>query len=221
MPDNLADEERVAVGSAEDVARRRPQGFRDPRSAQSARAARDGLRGIGEGSSRPPAARGRVFPIVSWPNAGRKHILASAMAGGDSAGIGGLDDTRQKGAPVLTSSWRPPSSLFMRVCTGASSARTRPHRTGAQLGVPGTDELGEDGMADSASRLYEEEFDEGQVDDLRAELASVKDAEERLAAGTFGLSVESGEPIPDERLEAVPTAERTVDEQTRFERQAG
>jgi DnaK suppressor protein len=91
----------------------------------------------------------------------------------------------------------------------------------AQLGVPGTDELEGDGMADSGSRLYEEEFDEGQVDDLRAELASVKHAEERLAAGTFGLSVESGEPIPDERLEAVPAAERTVEEQTRFARQAG
>jgi Prokaryotic dksA/traR C4-type zinc finger len=30
----------------------------------------------------------------------------------------------------------------------------------------------------------------------------------------------SGEPIPDERLDAVPTAERTVEEQTHFERQA-
>jgi DnaK suppressor protein len=38
-------------------------------------------------------------------------------------------------------------------------------------------------------------------------------AEARLAAGTYGLSVESGTPIPDERLEAVPTAERTVDEE--------
>jgi DnaK suppressor protein len=98
--------------------------------------------------------------------------------------------------------------------------RDRIEQALAQLGVPGTDELEGDGTADSGSRLYEEEFDEGQVDDLRAELASVEHAEERLAAGTFGLSVESGEPIPDERLEAVPTAERTVEEQTRFERQA-
>ena len=99
--------------------------------------------------------------------------------------------------------------------------RDRIEQALAQLGVPGTDELGGDGMADSGSRLYEEEFEEGQADDLRAELASLKHAEERLGAGTFGLSVESGEPIPDERLEAVPTAERTVEEQTRFERQAG
>ncbi|MGH3002921.1 MAG: TraR/DksA C4-type zinc finger protein [Gaiellaceae bacterium] len=32
--------------------------------------------------------------------------------------------------------------------------------------------------------------------------------------------MESGRPIPDERLEAVPTAERTADEQARFERGA-
>lgn len=38
-------------------------------------------------------------------------------------------------------------------------------------------------------------------------------AEQRLAAGTYGLSVESGRPIPDERLEAVPTAELTVEEE--------
>src|SRR6266566_3825244 len=80
---------------------------------------------------------------------------------------------------------------------------------------------GQDEMADSASQLYEEESEEGRVDDLQDELALVKRAEERLAAGTYGLSVESGEPIPDERLEANPTAERTVEEHTRFERQAG
>lgn len=41
----------------------------------------------------------------------------------------------------------------------------------------------------------------------------VAGAEARLAAGTYGLSFESGEPIPDERLESVPTAERTVEEE--------
>ena len=92
----------------------------------------------------------------------------------------------------------------------------------ARLNVPGREELaGQDEMADSASQLYEEEFDEGQADDLRAELAAVKHAEERLATGTYGLSVESDAPIPDERLEAVPTALRTIEEQERFDHQAG
>lgn len=66
--------------------------------------------------------------------------------------------------------------------------------------------------------LYQDEFDAGRLEDLRAELAAVERAEARLAAGTYGLSVESGEPIPDGRLEAIPTAERTVEEQERYER---
>jgi len=64
-----------------------------------------------------------------------------------------------------------------------------------------------------ASDLYQDELDEGLSDDLREELAAVTRAEARLAAGTYGLSVESGKPIPDERLEALPTAERTTEEE--------
>jgi DnaK suppressor protein len=56
---------------------------------------------------------------------------------------------------------------------------------------------------------------------LQAELAAVARAEARLAAGTYGVSVESGARIPDERLEVEPLAERTVDEQARFERDQG
>jgi DnaK suppressor protein len=67
--------------------------------------------------------------------------------------------------------------------------------------------------ANLASDLYQDEYDEGREDDLRAQLAAVERAEERLAAGTYGLSVESGQPIPDERLEAVPTAELTAEEE--------
>jgi DnaK suppressor protein len=69
--------------------------------------------------------------------------------------------------------------------------------------------------ANLASDLYQDELDEGLSDDLRDELAALERAEARLAAGTYGRSIESGEPIPDERLEALPTAERTVEEETR------
>lgn len=61
--------------------------------------------------------------------------------------------------------------------------------------------------------LYQDEFDAGRARDLKDRLAAVERAEERLAAGTYGLSTRSGEPIPDERLEANPTAELTVAEQ--------
>jgi DnaK suppressor protein len=64
-----------------------------------------------------------------------------------------------------------------------------------------------------ASDLYQDELDEGLREDFEAQLAAVERAEERLAAGTYGLSVRSGEPIPDERLEALPTAELTVEEE--------
>lgn len=64
-----------------------------------------------------------------------------------------------------------------------------------------------------ASDLYQDELDEGLADGLRDQLAALERAEARLAAGTYGLSIESGEPIPDERLEALPTAERTAEEE--------
>ena len=72
--------------------------------------------------------------------------------------------------------------------------------------VPG-DEESED--------LYQDEFNLGRAADLRRQLDAVERADARLAAGTYGLSIESGKPIPDERLEAIPTAERTVEEERR------
>ncbi|HXQ00588.1 MAG TPA: TraR/DksA C4-type zinc finger protein [Solirubrobacteraceae bacterium] len=74
----------------------------------------------------------------------------------------------------------------------------------AEQGEPG--ELG-------SEDLYEKELEEGLTEDLAEQLAAVERADARLAAGTYGISVDSGEPIPDERLEALPAAERTVEEQ--------
>ena len=71
--------------------------------------------------------------------------------------------------------------------------------------------------ADSGSDLESESVDLSLTADVRAELAAVKRAEERIALRTYGRSVESGLPIPDERLEAEPLAERTVEEQRLFE----
>jgi DnaK suppressor protein len=70
-----------------------------------------------------------------------------------------------------------------------------------------------DDPGNQATDLYQDEFDEGLADDLREDLAALERAEARLAAGTYGLSVETGRPIPDERLEALPTAERTIEEE--------
>jgi len=74
--------------------------------------------------------------------------------------------------------------------------------------------------ANLAAELYLDELDEGLADDLREQLDALERAERRLAAGTYGLSIESGKRIPDERLEALPTAERTVEEERALERGA-
>ena len=56
---------------------------------------------------------------------------------------------------------------------------------------------------------------------LQSELGAVERAEARLADGTYGLSIESGTPIPDGRLHSFPAAERTEEEQLRYERARG
>lgn len=92
----------------------------------------------------------------------------------------------------------------------------------AELAVEGSaeeashlDQTGE--SAEAGSDLQQEMVDQAVVTGLEAELAAVVRAETRIADGTFGLSVESGARIPDDRLEAEPLAERTVEEQARFE----
>ncbi len=89
----------------------------------------------------------------------------------------------------------------------------------AELRAPDDDQLShvDHHLADGGSELFEQERDAGLARRLREELAAVARAEARLDQGTYGVSVESGKPIPDDRLEAVPAAERTVDEQRRFE----
>jgi DnaK suppressor protein len=74
---------------------------------------------------------------------------------------------------------------------------------------------------DDAEVIEEETVDRALEEQLRRELEAIERAEQRLEEGTYGLSVESGEPIPAGRLEAVPWAERTAEEQERYERGGG
>src|SRR6266498_3727941 len=95
-----------------------------------------------------------------------------------------------------------------------AAERERIERALAQLRHEDTGEpADEEDPANLASDLYQDELDEGLGDDLREELAALERAEARLVEGTYGLSIESGQPIPDERLEALPAAERTAEEE--------
>jgi RNA polymerase-binding transcription factor len=71
--------------------------------------------------------------------------------------------------------------------------------------------------ADEATELHDREVEAGLAERLRDDLAAIERAEERLEQGTYGVSVESGKPIPDGRLEAIPWAERTAEEEARRE----
>jgi len=84
-------------------------------------------------------------------------------------------------------------------------------RGGEREETPDLQEPGEAG-----SGLYQSELDEGLEEDLVRQLHALERAEERLQAGTYGLSVESGDRIDEARLRALPLAERTVEEERRL-----
>lgn len=66
-------------------------------------------------------------------------------------------------------------------------------------------------IADSATETYGREMDEGLEEDAREQLREVEAALERLEAGEYGTCEVDGEPIPEERLEAVPWTTLCVD----------
>ncbi len=77
-------------------------------------------------------------------------------------------------------------------------------------------EAGDEG--DAARALTDEGEDDAVAESLRGRLEAIERALHRLDDGTYGRSVRSGEPIPDERLEADPAAELTVEEARSAER---
>jgi DnaK suppressor protein len=72
---------------------------------------------------------------------------------------------------------------------------------------------------DMSRDIFDREIDATIVEQVEQRLAIVERALQKIEEGTYGLSDVSGEPIPRGRLEAVPEAIRTVEEQERFERE--
>ncbi len=67
-------------------------------------------------------------------------------------------------------------------------------------------------IADPAQSLTAQGVDDAVAVALRDRLAATDRALQRVDEGTYGRSIRSGVPIPDERLEADPAAELTVHE---------
>jgi DnaK suppressor protein len=72
---------------------------------------------------------------------------------------------------------------------------------------------------DMSRDIFDREIDATIVEQVEHRLEIVERALQKIEEGTYGLSDVSGEPIPRGRLEAVPEAIRTVEEQQRFERE--
>ena len=72
---------------------------------------------------------------------------------------------------------------------------------------------------DQSQYLFERELDATLVQQFDRELEDVNRALEKIEEGTYGLSDDTGEPIPKGRLEAIPEAIYTVEGQERRERQ--
>ena len=72
---------------------------------------------------------------------------------------------------------------------------------------------------DLSQDIFTREMDASIGEQVERRLGEVDRALQKVEEGTYGLSDDSGEPIPRGRLEAVPEALRTVEEQQRFEQE--
>lgn len=66
---------------------------------------------------------------------------------------------------------------------------------------------------DMGTEQFEQQRDAGLEQMARERLIEIDDALSRIEEGTYGLSETSGKPIPEERLEAMPTARNLVEEE--------
>ncbi len=72
---------------------------------------------------------------------------------------------------------------------------------------------------DESQYLFEREVDATLGQQFGQELKEVNRALEKIEEGTYGLSDRSGEPIAKGRLEAIPEALYTIEEQQRREKE--
>lgn len=75
-------------------------------------------------------------------------------------------------------------------------------------------------QADIGTETFERERDLSILEQVEAELADVEHALRRLDDGTYGTCEACGQPIGDERLEALPAARFCLADQARAEQDA-
>ena len=76
-------------------------------------------------------------------------------------------------------------------------------------------DMTENDSGDMSQSLFTREVDATVEEQVERRFQQVERALQKIEEGTYGLSDDSGEPIPKGRLEAMPEATRTVEEQER------
>ena len=95
-----------------------------------------------------------------------------------------------------------------------ASARVLQRAGGADTGeLPTVDQH----PADSGANLADADREEASMEILHAQQERIREALERLDAGTYGACVDCGQPLPEERLEVRPEAARCVSCQQKVE----
>ncbi len=69
---------------------------------------------------------------------------------------------------------------------------------------------GVEDVGETAQTFQEVQMEESILQNLRHLLADVEEALKRLQEGTYGRCLSCGQPIPEQRLEAIPWAVRDV-----------
>jgi DnaK suppressor protein len=93
------------------------------------------------------------------------------------------------------------------------------HHDGSLLAESGDLSIGSgDHIADSATETYMRELDDGLEENAEHLLGEIDAALGRIDDGTYGLCVNCGKPIGEERLEAVPYATLCIDDKRAQER---
>lgn len=84
------------------------------------------------------------------------------------------------------------------------------------------DELGEIGgggtdnhLGDTAGAAYDRELDQGLEEGAQQTLDEIDAALARIDDGTYGICENCGEPIPEDRLRAIPWTRLCIDDQRR------
>ena len=86
---------------------------------------------------------------------------------------------------------QPRLARLLEFLEAGAASRFRGGSQARALGLETSDDLSTTDLADSASDLYQQEFDESRLEQLREQLAALERAEQRLADGQYGRSVES------------------------------